>query len=91
MVLHKDEVEIGNSRIITDNSIKQQIYFDRLWETEDRDYRAPLLRYLDDWRVRTAAERLLSASQGRITTSSSILLLCAAEGHEGSVLCDLGF
>ena len=69
MVLHKDEVEIGNSRIITDNSIKQQIYFDRLWETEDRNYRAPLLRYLDDWRVRTAAERLLSASQGRITTS----------------------
>ncbi len=89
--LHKDEVEIRNSRIVLTIRLSSGLIFDRLWETEDRDYRAPLLKYLCERRVRIAVGRLLSASRGRITTSSSVLFLCTAEGHEGSVLCDLGF
>jgi hypothetical protein len=45
MILYKDEVEIGNSHIITDNSIKHQIYFDRLWETEERDLPGTALKF----------------------------------------------
>jgi hypothetical protein len=47
--------------------------------------------YLTPWRLRTAVQRLLRDSAGRITRMSSALVLCAADGHEGSVLSDLGF
>ena len=47
-------------------------------------------RYVFEWRIRSAIERLQEAG-ACLGQDSSFLVLCAAEGHEGSVLCDLGF
>jgi ubiquinone/menaquinone biosynthesis C-methylase UbiE len=35
--------------------------------------------------------RLTTASNGRISKSSKILLMCGGEGLEGSILCDMGY
>jgi hypothetical protein len=45
--------------------------------------------YLVRWRLKEALRRLLQADED-ITCASSVLVLCAAEGHEGSVLMDRG-
>jgi SAM-dependent methyltransferase len=50
----------------------------------------PLTRYLVRWRLQTALRRLQGAAPD-ISTSSSILVMCAGEGLEGTVLCDLGY
>lgn len=47
-------------------------------------------RYIFEWRIRSAIE-CLQKGGARLGADSSFLTLCAAEGHEGSVLCDLGF
>ena len=48
-----------------------------------------LTRYLVGWRLKEAMQRLFRAG-AEINRSSSVLVLCAAEGYEGSVLMDLG-
>jgi ubiquinone/menaquinone biosynthesis C-methylase UbiE len=48
-----------------------------------------MTRYLLRWRLKEAVRRLLEADKN-ITWSSSVLVLCAAEGYEGSVLMDMG-
>ena len=48
-----------------------------------------MTRYLVSWRLKEAMRRLLQA-EGDITFASSVLVLCAAEGYEGSVLMDMG-
>jgi len=45
--------------------------------------------YLVGWRLKEAMRRLFVAEAG-INSASSVLVLCAAEGYEGSVLMDLG-
>jgi 2-polyprenyl-3-methyl-5-hydroxy-6-metoxy-1,4-benzoquinol methylase len=49
-----------------------------------------IARYLTPWRLKKAVSKLLGADKG-ITWASSVLVLCAAEGNEGSVLADMGF
>lgn len=50
----------------------------------------PLTRYLVTWRLETALARLQHVAPD-LTTSSSILVMCAGEGLEGTVLCNLGY
>jgi ubiquinone/menaquinone biosynthesis C-methylase UbiE len=49
-----------------------------------------IARYLTPWRLKKAMRRLIQADKG-ITCASSVLVLCAAEGNEGSILVDMGF
>jgi SAM-dependent methyltransferase len=51
----------------------------------------PLVNYVTRWRLREAFYKLQAASDNRINTNSSILVLCAGDGLEGSVLCDMGY
>lgn len=51
----------------------------------------PLVRYLVEWRIRTALDRLRAAAGARLHPASRVMVLCAGEGLEGSLLCDLGF
>jgi len=48
-----------------------------------------MTRYLVRWRLKEAMRRLLQADED-ITCASRVLVLCAAEGYEGSVLMDMG-
>ncbi len=49
-----------------------------------------IAQYLTPWRLKNAVCRLLQADKS-ISFGSSVLVLCAAEGNEGSVLLDIGF
>jgi len=46
--------------------------------------------YLIPWRLKKAVSLVLQADKG-ITMASRILVLCASDGNEGSVLLDMGF
>ncbi len=50
-----------------------------------------LTRYIVDWRLKEAFRRLSKAAEGSISNESKILFMCAGEGMEGSILCDMGF
>ncbi len=50
----------------------------------------PITRYLVRWRMTQAVERLLRAEPS-LSFDSPVLVLCAAEGYEGSMLMDFGF
>jgi SAM-dependent methyltransferase len=50
----------------------------------------PFTRYIFEWRAVTAIRRL-QEYVGGLDRDTSFLVLCAAEGHEGSILCNLGF
>jgi SAM-dependent methyltransferase len=71
--------------------IQQKASIDNFFASHRRDPDLPLLKYIATWRMATAISRLLGESRGRINTSSRVLVLCAADGYEGSTLCDLGF
>jgi ubiquinone/menaquinone biosynthesis C-methylase UbiE len=45
----------------------------------------PVMEYVTDWRIREAMKRLNAPK------SSSILVLCCAEAHEASIICNIGF
>jgi ubiquinone/menaquinone biosynthesis C-methylase UbiE len=47
--------------------------------------------YLTRWRLHKALSLLRKVEPLRITDESSILVLCAGEGYEGTVLADLGY
>lgn len=51
----------------------------------------PLVRYLVRWRLEEGLRRLQRMALDRLSTRSSILVMCAGEGLEGSILCDLGY
>lgn len=51
----------------------------------------PVTRYIVEWRIKAALQRLTEAAEGRISYDSKILLMCAGEGIEGSTLCDMGY
>ncbi len=51
----------------------------------------PFVQYLVRWRLGEGLRRLARGTNGRITNGSNILVMCAGEGFEGSVLCDMGF
>lgn len=73
---------------------KQRDFHDRMYAEGTRAHfllNDPLVDYVTHWRLREAFRRLTAAAAGRITENSRILVLCAGEGAEGSVLCDLGY
>ena len=73
---------------------KQKDFHDKLYAEGTRAHfllNDPLVDYVTHWRLREAFRRLAAAAARRITENSRILVLCAGEGAEGSVLCDLGY
>ena len=50
----------------------------------------PLVRYLVRWRLNEAMRRVFRAEPA-LSYSSRVLVLCAGEGNEGSMLMDMGF
>jgi SAM-dependent methyltransferase len=72
----------------------QRIRTDRFFTNGARAHVASptvLSAYLTGWRLREAIRRALNAMAGKVSQESSILVLCAADGYEGSNLCDMGF
>lgn len=51
----------------------------------------PFVNYVTRWRLQEAFRRLHLVPNEKVGYDSSILVLCAGEGLEGSVLCDLGY
>lgn len=51
----------------------------------------PLVQYLVRWRLQEAFRRLTDATGTLITHDSPILVMCAGEGFDGTILCDLGY
>jgi hypothetical protein len=51
----------------------------------------PLVRYLTRWRLEQSIKRLSQHLGERFSWDWEVLVLCAGEGYEGSILCDLGF
>lgn len=51
----------------------------------------PLVRYLTRWRLEQSVWRLSRHLGERFSWDWDVLVLCAGEGYEGSILCDLGF
>jgi SAM-dependent methyltransferase len=79
---------------VIEHSELQRSRTNRLFAAGPRPFvasRDVLTEYLITWRLREAMRRISHASQGRISKASSALVLCAADGYDGSILCDLGF
>lgn len=77
-----------------EHSERQKAHFDQVFAGGARQHITTtnvLVRYLVDWRIGEAVRRLMKATDSRLTCDSSVLLLCAGEGAEGSVLCNMGF
>jgi SAM-dependent methyltransferase len=75
------------------HSERQRRHADRCYGSGGRSHvtsRDEILRYLTRWRLTEALRRLRQAAPGRFDARSRILVLCAGEGLEGSILCDLG-
>ena len=66
---------------------KQRQYTDLYFRAREPRYlnMSPVTEYVIDWRIREAMKRLNAPK------SSSILVLCCAEAHEASVICNVGF
>jgi SAM-dependent methyltransferase len=77
-----------------EHSELQRMRTDRVFTSGPRLHIAsptPLSDYLTGWRLREAMRRVLQELGGQISKEACVLVLCAAEGYEGSVLCDMGF
>jgi SAM-dependent methyltransferase len=77
-----------------DKWLSQRAYSERVYAAGSRPHatsRDPLTQYIVRWRIEESIRRLGQAANGRLSPQSRILALCAGEGLEGSVLCDLGF
>jgi ubiquinone/menaquinone biosynthesis C-methylase UbiE len=73
---------------------RQKIQHDLVYKAGSRSHVTsddPLLQYITRWRLKEGLRRLVMNANDRLNTDSSILVLCAGEGNEGSVLCDLGY
>ena len=73
---------------------RQKADFDTLYAAGTREHIAlkdPLVDYTTYWRLREAFRRLRHATPGRIRETSNILVMCAGDGADGSVLCDMGY
>lgn len=51
----------------------------------------PLVQYLVRWRLAEAFGRLRNYAGERLTSQTPILVMCAGEGFDGTILCDLGY
>lgn len=72
----------------------QKLRTDRLFENGPRPFVVSpdrLSTYLTAWRLQEGARRLLQASGDRLSRRSTVLVLCGADGYDGSILCDFGF
>lgn len=77
-----------------DHLEQQKTYSDKVFADGPRQHVTTtnvLVRYIVDWRIGEAARRLMRAAHSRLTRDSSILVVCAGEGAEGSTLCNLGY
>ncbi|MEO8038333.1 MAG: methyltransferase domain-containing protein [Betaproteobacteria bacterium] len=51
----------------------------------------PMVQYVSRWRLEEAVRRLMATPNCGIDHDSAVIIACAGEGMEGTVLCDLGF
>ena len=51
----------------------------------------PLVQYITRWRLGEAFRRLMLKAGTRIGPESHVLVLCAGEGLEGTVIADMGY
>ncbi|MBU1425994.1 MAG: methyltransferase domain-containing protein [Gammaproteobacteria bacterium] len=73
---------------------KQRAMHDSLYKAGSRAHILSddkLVNYVTKWRMHEAFRRLDGAAGDRITVDTPILFMCAGEGGEASMLCDLGF
>ncbi len=73
---------------------KQKICSDLEYEEGSRAYISsddPIVQYVIRWRLKEALRHLGKAAHGRLTARSNILVMCAGDGFEGSILCDMGY
>ena len=76
------------------HSERQRAQHDRKFAVGPRAHvtsEIPLVRYIASWRLEEGLRRLKKMAHDRLSTQSSILVMCAGEGLEGSILCDLGY
>ncbi|HEU4561388.1 MAG TPA: class I SAM-dependent methyltransferase [Longimicrobium sp.] len=79
---------------LMDHQARQAAEADRMYAAGPRSHVTstdPLVRYLVEWRIRTAMGRLRAAAGARLHEASRVIVLCSGEGLEGSLLCDMGF
>lgn len=72
---------------------RQQQHFDRSYGEGVRSHITtddPMVRWIVRWRLREALQRLGGAS-AEVTLGSRLLVMCAGDALEGSILCDEGF
>lgn len=77
-----------------DHQRRQAAYSDGVYARGPRPHvttRDPLVRYLVEWRLKTAVERLRGAAGERLHSGSRIIVMCSGEGLEGTLLSDMGF
>lgn len=73
---------------------RQKAQHDLMFTTGSRSHFTvddPLVLYVTHWRLRESFHRFAKAAAGRVSSKSRILVMCAGEGAEGSVLCDMGY
>lgn len=77
-----------------DHIQKQKDYHDAAYQGGSRSHvlsADPFTNYVTHWRMRDAFRRLAAAANGRLNWETPILVMCAGEGGEASLLCDMGF
>jgi SAM-dependent methyltransferase len=89
-----DRLTESVSRLVMKHSELQKSRTDNYFANGPRRFVVspdPLTEYLINWRLREAVNRMMKFVDGRLSKRSRILVLCAADGYEGSLLHDLGF
>jgi SAM-dependent methyltransferase len=85
---------VSRRRAFVDHLQRQESRTDRLFAEGPRPFVVspdPLTEYLISWRLREAMRRVMKAANGRLSRACRVLVLCAADGYEGSLLRDLEF
>lgn len=72
--------------------IQQRELGDRIFKDGGRALPSGTLsRYIVSWALFEMMEKAIRSSAGKLSKESSILIMCAGEAHEGTILCDEGY
>lgn len=87
-------LNISNTTMASTHEERQRIAHEGAYSGQGRSHvtsEDPLVRYITRWRIQEAMARVANHRAGIVGPHTSIVVLCAGEGLEGSVLADLGF
>ena len=91
-IFGKHETTLAEDKM--DQIQKQRARHDSLYKAGSRAHILSddvLVNYVTKWRMHEAFRRLENVAGDRITVDTPILFMCAGEGGEASMLCDMGF